>query len=157
MGFLGEEREGWREEDVQTAAVRTMSRAQWFLISLPIMAVFYPQNLRSMLSFPTRTRTRKNVHKSFFSNRRRIKGRMKVRYIRTGGRNEGEGEEEVDVKECYRRRRVHSAGDEGPPHEDKQAGCSLYLSSPGPRPLGNRTGSALECVSDLGILLELGW
>jgi hypothetical protein len=114
-----------------------------------------------MLSFPTRTRTRatrKNVQK-LFSNRRRIKGRMKVRYIRTRGRNEGEGEgeEEVDVKECYRRRRVHSAGDEGPPHDDWQAGCCLYLSAPGPRPPGDRTGSALECVSDLGTLLEFGW
>jgi len=37
---LGSRREGWdgREEgDIQAAAVRIMSRAQWFLMSLPIV------------------------------------------------------------------------------------------------------------------------
>ena len=64
---------------------------------------------------------------------------------------------EVDVKECYRRRRVHSAGDkEGFLHDLRRA-CCLYLSAAGPKSLGNRTGSALECVSDLGILFEFGW
>lgn len=57
----------------------------------------------------------------------------------------------VDVNEGYRRRRVHSAGEEACL---VKWGDRLYLWAPGPRSLGNRERSALKFVSMPGRLVE---
>jgi hypothetical protein len=61
----------------------------------------------------------------------------------------------ADVNECYRRRRVHSAGEETRVL-DEVRGDSLYLWAPGPMSLGKSEGSALALVSDLVLRLDCG-
>jgi hypothetical protein len=80
-----------------------------------------------------------------------------IKGYREGGSDPAEGEkkvggEEVDVKECYRRRRVHSAGAEEASSQEV-CGGGLYLWAPGPKSLGDRAGSAWDFVSDVGSLL----
>jgi len=62
----------------------------------------------------------------------------------------------ADMNECYRQRRVHSAGEETRVL-DGVRGDSLYLWAPGPMSLGDSEGSALALVSGLVLRLVCGW
>ena len=86
------------------------------------------------------------------------RSRIKVRRVRVSEPADETkvNRQEVDVKECYRSRRVHSAGDGGL-LDDSQQTLNLYLSRTGPLSQGSESGSASSLVSDLGILLVSGW
>jgi hypothetical protein len=62
----------------------------------------------------------------------------------------------VDVNECYRGRRVHSAGKETRVLDEVREDI-LYLWPPGPMSLGDSEGSALALVSGLVLRLDCDW
>lgn len=64
-----------REGDVQMEAVRTMSRAQWFLISLPMTTKSLQKSSLSS-DFPQSS----SKERTDFESKQRIKGSMEVRY-----------------------------------------------------------------------------